>query len=284
MIHVDWGPVEFVVSSYRVMLIAAGIAAAVTFLVLVRRRGLMDRRIVVAAISFAVGALAGARILGTINTDATLATLLAARAGHFSIWGGIAGGVAAVLIVAALSNRSARAGETSVFSIGEFLDVAAPSVGIGIAVARVGCWMAGCCFGLPTSLPWGVRYPAGSPAHIAYAGSTGSLFDSFAGPPPVHPVPLYEIAAALSGAAIALWAWHRFVKPGRWIPGGSAAVFVAWYSGWRFLIEFVRHESPGSPLSGSAWQIVFAVIAATAVAWLLQDGAGRRRGGGTADV
>jgi prolipoprotein diacylglyceryltransferase len=88
----------------------------------------------------------------------------------------------------------------------------------------------------------------------------------------VHPIPLYEIAAALSGAAIALWAWHRFVKPGRWMPGASAAVFAGWYAAWRAVIESVRHESRGSPLPGWGWQIVFAVIAIVAFVWLMRAG------------
>jgi len=265
--------VHLTVSSYRMMLLVAALAAAVAFVALARRRGMANRRVAAAGAAFAAGALAGARFLGTINTDPSLPTLLAPRAAHFSIWGGAAGGVAAVLAVVAVGRRSARKRETPALDPAAFFDLVAPPAGIGIAVARVGCWLAGCCFGEPTSLPWGVRYPAGSPAHVAYAGATGSLFDSFAGPPSVHPIPLYEIAVSLAGVVIALWVWRRFVKPGRWAPGSSAAVFVAWYAAWRAVIESVRHESPGSPLPGWGWQVVFAAIAVGVIAWLVRIGA-----------
>ena len=49
-------------------------------------------------------------------------------------------------------------------------DAAAPSMALGIGIGRIGCFLNGCCFGLPTHLPWGVRFPAGSYSTFAFPG------------------------------------------------------------------------------------------------------------------
>jgi len=255
------------------MLVMAGVVALALFVVVARHRSLLSRSRIAAAAAFAAGALMGARVLGTLNGDWSVEALFAPTAHGFSIWGGVAGGVIAVAVFAGVYDRAARDRGRPLFDTGTFSDLLAPAVGAGIAVARVGCWFAGCCFGLPTTLPWGVHYPPGSNAHIAYVGTQGSLFSSLEGPPAVHPIPLYEIAVALSGVVIALWVWRRFVRTGRLSPGSSAAAFVIWYAGWRAILESVRHESAASLLPGWGWQIVFGAICAAGIVWLVKVGA-----------
>lgn len=254
------------------MLTLAVVAAVVLFMVLAWQRHLLNRVVVASAMTAGIGALAGARIMGTLNTGRSIEALLAPNAGSFSIWGGVAGGLATALVFAAIHDRRARARGRPTFRSRAFFDLIAPVVGVGIAVARVGCWFAGCCFGEPTSLPWGIRYPAGSHAHVAYIGTQESVLSALDGPPAVHPIPLFEIAVALSGVVIALRVWRRFVEPGHWAPGASAAVFVAWYAGWRALLEPIRHQSLASLLPGWGWQIVFVAIAMTAFTWLISSG------------
>lgn len=59
-------------------------------------------------------------------------------------------------------------------------DVFAPSIALGIGITRIGCFLNGCCFGLPSTLPWAVTFPAYSAA--------GSLFPQT----PLHPAQLYS--------------------------------------------------------------------------------------------
>ncbi len=66
----------------------------------------------------------------------------------FMLHGGIAGGVAAAWVVSHLSGRS----------IGALLDGAAIALPLGEAVARLGCYVYGCCWGRPTGRNFGVRY------------------------------------------------------------------------------------------------------------------------------
>ena len=47
-------------------------------------------------------------------------------------------------------------------------DVVAPSVGLGIFFARIGCFLNGCCFGRPAELPWAMTFPSGSPAGYVF--------------------------------------------------------------------------------------------------------------------
>ena len=253
------------------MLVTAGAIATVLFVVVALHRFLLSRSRVAAAVAFAAGALLGARVLGTFNGDRSVEALFAPTAHGFSIWGGLAGGVIAVAVFVGVYDRAARDEGRLLFDKGTFFDLLAPAVGAGIAVARVGCWFAGCCFGLPTTLPWGVHYPPGSNAHIAYVGTEG-FFSSLKGPPAVHPIPLYEIAVALSGVVIALWVWRRFVRTGRLSPGSSAASFVVWYAGWRAVLESMRHESAASLLPGWGWQVVFGGICVAGVVWLVKVG------------
>jgi len=95
----------------------------------------------------------------------------------------------------------------------------------------VGCFLNGCCYGAPTGLPWGVRFPALSPAGDLHA---------------VHPTQLYETAAALAMCAL-LWRLY----PRRRFAGQTACLFGLLYSTWRFANEFLRDDT-------GPWRPVFA--------------------------
>jgi phosphatidylglycerol:prolipoprotein diacylglycerol transferase len=114
-------------------------------------------------------------------------------------------------------------------------DAATPALGVGLALARVGCFLAGCCYGLSTDLPWGVVFPPGSPAHLHQVLSSPSLFPP--GPLPVHPTQLYEAAAALSGAGLAALLFAR-----RAGPGVACATFALWFTAARWGIFHLRPQ------------------------------------------
>jgi phosphatidylglycerol:prolipoprotein diacylglycerol transferase len=80
---------------------------------------------------------------------------------------------------------------------------------------RTGCFLRGCCYGLPTDLPWGVTFPAGSPAwsQQLLQGMTGIL--GFMGVTrPVHPTQLYEMGGAVALGLLALWLMRRKAADG----------------------------------------------------------------------
>jgi phosphatidylglycerol:prolipoprotein diacylglycerol transferase len=83
----------------------------------------------------------------------------------------------------------------------KFADTVTPFIGIGIVLMRIGCFLNGCCFGKETDLPWGVKFPQFSPAHIWQISENvfGSLEVK-----PVHPTQIYELIAALFCTILAL--------------------------------------------------------------------------------
>jgi phosphatidylglycerol:prolipoprotein diacylglycerol transferase len=66
---------------------------------------------------------------------------------------------------------------------------------------KLGCFLAGCCFGAPTSLPWGVRFPA-----MSYCATPGIS---------IHPTQLYDAGAALAIALALLVTFLRRAQEGR---------------------------------------------------------------------
>jgi phosphatidylglycerol:prolipoprotein diacylglycerol transferase len=122
-------------------------------------------------------------------------------------------------------------------------DVSAPSVVLGTAITRIGCFLFGCDFGARSSVPWAIRFPGpnplapqGSPAwqhHVRDFGLSQSAQWSF----PVHPTQFYESLVGLSLFGLLMWirAHRRF----------SGQVFLAWVFGYgilRPLIEIVRDD------------------------------------------
>jgi phosphatidylglycerol:prolipoprotein diacylglycerol transferase len=109
-------------------------------------------------------------------------------------------------------------------SLAATLDAVVPAVAFGIFLTRIGCFLNGCCFGVPTSLPWAVSFPEGSPAY-AFLGSI-----------PVHPAQLYSSAYGLALFFILLWVNRRPHNV-----GVTTAAFFMIEAASRFLIEFVRY-------------------------------------------
>jgi phosphatidylglycerol:prolipoprotein diacylglycerol transferase len=100
-------------------------------------------------------------------------------------------------------------------------DVLAPSVAIGHAFGRLGCFFNGCCFGKACALPWAVEFP---PPHLMRGM-------------PVHPTQLYEAAGnlAIYAGLSALYRRKRFDGQIWWL-------YVLCYGALRFAVEFFRGD------------------------------------------
>jgi phosphatidylglycerol:prolipoprotein diacylglycerol transferase len=115
-------------------------------------------------------------------------------------------------------------------------DVLVPGVAIGQAIGRLGCFSAGCCYGRPTSVPWGVTF------RDPYATrAVGTPLDI-----PLHPTQLYEAGAVFLLLLALLWLAGR-----RRFPGQVTLVYLFGYAVIRFVIEFYRGDaSRGTVLGG----------------------------------
>jgi phosphatidylglycerol:prolipoprotein diacylglycerol transferase len=115
-------------------------------------------------------------------------------------------------------------------------DAAAPAMSVGHLWGRIGCFMAGCCYGSPTDLPWGVSFPPRSVAFIELLekdviplGSTATM--------PLHPTQLYEAAGELAILACLL-VFSRYKR----FSGQVAGLYLVLYALMRFAVEFARGD------------------------------------------
>ncbi|HEX4352625.1 MAG TPA: prolipoprotein diacylglyceryl transferase family protein, partial [Polyangiales bacterium] len=87
------------------------------------------------------------------------------------------------------------------FPIGKGIDIVGAVLPLGLFFGRLGCFLGGCCFGLPTHAKIGVSFPAGSPASYEQF-EAGLLRDKDLPSLAVHPTQLYEAFGCL---LIAIW-------------------------------------------------------------------------------
>jgi phosphatidylglycerol:prolipoprotein diacylglycerol transferase len=138
-------------------------------------------------------------------------------------------------------------------------DACAPGIAIGSFFGRQGCFAAGCCWGKPTDLPWGVKFSelghqiTGVPVHTH-----------------LHPTQLYESFAMLLVFLFLLWLHKR-----KRFSGQVILAYALLYSVVRFAIEFVRDDPRGdlfglTTLTGlSTSQLISIVIGVAALILLI---------------
>jgi phosphatidylglycerol---prolipoprotein diacylglyceryl transferase len=138
-------------------------------------------------------------------------------------------------------------------------DAFAPGIAVGNFFGRQGCFAAGCCWGKPTSLPWGVKFTE------AGHEITGVPTDTY-----LHPTQLYESFAMLLVFLFLLWLHKR-----KRFSGQVILAYALLYSIIRFAIEFVRDDPRGdvlglTTLTGlSTSQLISLVIGITALIVLI---------------
>ncbi|MBP7867688.1 MAG: prolipoprotein diacylglyceryl transferase [Acidobacteria bacterium] len=130
------------------------------------------------------------------------------------------------------------------------LDVLVPILAVCFGVVRcLGCYLAGCCHGAPTTLPWGVVFPPGSPAHALYPGT------------PVHPAQLYLGLSALAVGALALAPPVRR----RAAPGVAAGAALGTTAAVYLIVTFHRGDIPPDRLPWLRGGAAFLALAALAL-------------------
>ena len=106
-------------------------------------------------------------------------------------------------------------------------DVLAPGVALGHAIGRLGCFAAGCCWGKPTTLPWGVTFT--NPLAALLVGTPLGVR--------LHPTQLYEMVLELGNFLLLAWLLGRKRFDGQVI---GAYMFV--YGFVRYFLEFLRDD------------------------------------------
>jgi len=134
-------------------------------------------------------------------------------------------------------------------SLWKVADIAAPAVAIGHGIGRLGCFAAGCCYGIATEMPWGVTF-------------TDTYSGSLVGVPlniPLHPTQIYEAATNLLLGAFLIWFYRR-----KQFDGQIFWSYVLAYAVLRFFHEFLRADPRGALFGGAISTSQFiAIIGAT---------------------
>ena len=138
-------------------------------------------------------------------------------------------------------------------------DACAPGIAVGNFFGRQGCFAAGCCWGKPTTLPWGVKF-----SELGHE-ITGVPTDAY-----LHPTQLYESFAMLLVFFFLLWLHKR-----KRFNGQVVLAYALLYSTIRFAIEFVRDDPRGdilglTSLTGlSTSQLISIVVGISALVILI---------------
>ncbi|MCD5397465.1 prolipoprotein diacylglyceryl transferase [candidate division NPL-UPA2 bacterium] len=211
----------FTIFSYGVMLAAAFIIGVYLARGEARRKGIGEESIVNLSLYVVVAGIVGARLYhiafyGLSNHLCHPAEILAVWRGGLAFHGSIIGGLLAVIWFA----------KRQKISFWKLSDTLTPSLILGQALGRIGCFLNGCCHGIPTRLPWGIIFPEGSPANWEY------------GFQPLHPTQLYQ---AILNLLLFLFLWGRR-KKGKY-DGQLFLLYLILYSGGRFLVEIFRGDS-----------------------------------------
>jgi phosphatidylglycerol:prolipoprotein diacylglycerol transferase len=214
------------ITGYGIMMMVAFLMAGWAIQVELRRRHLDEEYAADMVIAAVIGGLVGAKIWYVAVTGQWGALL---SRGGLVWYGGFFGGVAAVLANGWRKRVPLR------FTC----ELAAPALALGYALGRVGCFLVNDDYGLPSSLPWAMKFPSGlPPSTVSELARAGATFPP--GTPPtmvvaVHPTQLYETLIMLGAFA---WLWSR-----RAHPRGVGWLFGAYLSiagVERFFVEFVR--------------------------------------------
>ena len=200
---------DFEITSFGAM-VAAGALVGLWLFARELRRSHLPPLALNAAIHGVFAGLIGAKLLFVAEHagEEPFLTLFLSRGG-LSWFGGLFGGVAVALLYL----------QSQALPIVPVLAAATPGLAIGHLLGRIGCFLVGDDYGMPTTLPWGVAFPQGLPPTMV----------------PVHPTQLYE-AALLLPLAWLLIRWRRAGVPNRIVLGRYLSIAGS----IRFGIEFLR--------------------------------------------
>jgi phosphatidylglycerol:prolipoprotein diacylglycerol transferase len=254
----------FPVNTYGVLLALAFVGALFVASRLGARDGLPRERVFDLGLWMLLGGLIGSKLLLMVaepEYGANWRNLLSIdflRSG--GVWyGGFIGG----LLTGVLLIRRYR------LPLWKVTDAFAPGVALGQAIGREGCFAAGCCWGRPTEVPWGVEF--GELAHRITGVPTGVH---------LHPTQLYESFAALLIFLFLYWLHRR-----KRFDGQVLGTYAVLYGLTRFTIEFFRDDPRGdilglTTLTGlSTSQLISLFVVAGGVVFLVLR---RGRTGGAA--
>jgi len=243
----ELGPMT--VYTYGVLLAAAYLLGLALATRRAKARQLDSTRVLDLGIYIIISALVGAKLLllvtdfQTFKADPHELLTLARSGGVF--YGGL------ILAVAVALYYIQRVG----LPLWTTCDVFAPGIALGHVVGRFGCFFAGCCYGKPTTLPWGITFK--DPFAAANVGTPLNQA--------LHPTQLYEAGAEFLILMLLLGTERK----GRPFAGRTFWLYMLLYAVSRFVIEFFRGDERGSVGPFSTSQFISLILAPLAIVMLV---------------
>ena len=218
---------SFPINTYGVFLALAFLCAILVSVKLATRDGLPRERIYDLCLWMLLGGLVGSKILMLFTEPEYRSDPLQLISLDFLRSGGVFyGGLIGAILVGSLLMKRYR------LPWWKTADACAPGIAIGNFFGRQGCFAAGCCWGKPTSLPWGVKF-----SELGHE-ITGVPTDAH-----LHPTQLYESFAMLLVFGFLFWLHKR-----KRFDGQVVLMYALLYAVIRFAIEFVRDDPRGDIL------------------------------------
>ncbi len=245
----------FPITTYGIFLAIGMLMALYVASRLAARDGLPRERIYDLGLWTLIGGLLGSKaLMFLVEDNVQIFSLDFLRSGGV-YYGGLIGGFLTVAILIRFYK----------LPFWKVADALAPGLALGQAFGRQGCFAAGCCWGKPTDLWWGVHFTEAGHEYtgVPMYGPDGS--DLF-----LHPTQLIESFTMLAVFGLLIWLHKRKKFDGQ--------VLIAYgiiYSIFRFSIEFIRDDPRGdlfglTTMTGlSTSQLVSLVVAATAIVFMV---------------
>lgn len=243
------GPVT--IPGYGFMIAVGVICCVAMAMKRAKKYGMSDEAVIDIAICGLAAGFLGAKLLYlVVEWRAFLAdplSMLGSRG--FVVYGGISAGVLGAIIYCKYKKL--------VFL--EYFDLCAPSIALAQGFGRIGCFMAGCCYGKETDLPIGVIFPENS---MAPAGVK------------VLPTQLFSSAGNFCIMFFLLWHYKRGKRV-----GDTGFVYMLLYGIGRFFLEFLRNDDRGVVGILSTSQFISLFIVAAAIGLLCWKGRSLKQSG-----
>jgi phosphatidylglycerol:prolipoprotein diacylglycerol transferase len=164
-----------------------------------------------------LGAIVGARTVFVVTywpenfAGHPIYEIFMVQRGGIVYYGGLIGASLACIIFARIKK----------LPLWRLADVLAPSIALGSFFGRWGCLMNGCCYGKPTTMPWGIQFPKGHDTYPDY----------------VHPTEIYDSLLNFALYASLAWLFRR-----RKFDGQVFGVYLICYAALRSFVELFRGD------------------------------------------
>lgn len=229
------GPVT--VHGYGLMIAIGVVAALLVGDKRATKRG-MDGEIIYPMTVFAVilGFLAARILFIFTELEAFIADPMSFITGNgFVVFGGIIGGILTVVGYCKIKKVNAI----------DYLDLMAPSVAIAQGFGRIGCLLAGCCYGRETTSPIGIVF-----SHSQFAPNGVRLLPTQI---------IMSVGDFIIAALLLVYASKQRKK------GQVACMYAILYSVGRFFVEFLRNDYRGSVGVLSTSQFIGLIVLVIAI-------------------